>query len=179
MGILKKLRWPLVVASLVLSFGLLLGGSALVRHLRVDSPLHAAMTQDPAVLGYSVDNAGTEPVLHVRLGPVPDLAETYQRIDSTARRTLGSGPYRIQLEDRRTPALASAYHRIHFALQEGLQRGTYDTMEQRVEAETAGLGLSSHRLTVSDGRIYVQLSQGSDYLYAVLERPQVQGGEGS
>lgn len=176
-GVLKNLRWPLVAVSLAISLGLLLGGSAALRHLRVDSPLKAALSQDPAVLGFQLDDGGEQPVLRVRLAAVPDLAATYRRLDATALRTLGPGRYRLEVEDRRTPALDEAYHRIHFALEEGLQRGTYDEMARRVEAQTAALGLSGQRVTVGDGRIYVQLQQGNDYLYAVLVRPQPQGGE--
>lgn len=177
MGVLRNLRWPLVAVSLAVTLGLLLGGSVALRYFRVDSPLHNALSQDPAVLSYSLDEAGSQPVLHVRLSAVPDLAETYHRIDAVARRTLGTGHYRIELEDRRTPALTEAYHRIHFALQEGLQRGTYDEMARHIDAETKGLSLSGQRVTVDDGRIFVQLQQGTDYLYAVLERPQAQRGE--
>lgn len=170
MQTLKDLRWPLVAVSLVVSLSLLFGGAQVARRFTVDQPLRTALSANPAIVSYSVTDTATGKVLTLHLGDLPDLAPVYTGADQAATQVLGAGNYTIALQDRRTAELSEDYHQIHFALQEGIARGTFSQMDTQVQAEAKGLGLSRVRVTVDKDHVFVQLHKGSDYLYDVLPR---------
>ena len=108
--------------------------------------------------------------VNVKLGPVSDLRTTYTAITKGLEK-VSKDPIKIVVADDRDAALDQAYYRMHFAIQESLQRGTFTSAEVVVTREAATSQLKTARLYVDNDRVYLQLSDNDHYLYEVLDRP--------
>lgn len=168
---LRNLRWRWVAGSLVATVALLLGASWGLRAVTREEPLQGFLRSQPEVLGYAEDTVAGTRVLRVELRDMPDLSRTYRHLHEGVARILGGEPFRLEVADRRTPALEEAFYRINPLLQEALATGRYGDLLDRVEERSRTLGLDRVRVFIDPERLYLQLHEGSDYLYAVLPRP--------
>lgn len=172
MELLKTLRWPLVVASLLVTLGVLVAGSYAVRAATQDGPLGAFLSDQPAVRSFRIEASGAGGRrITVALGDVPDLGQAYRDLDAGIERALGNRPYTLVVRDRRTPALAEVFYRVNPLVQEALATGKYANLVAQVESRALGRGADRVRVSLDGERVYVQLHAGADYLYEVLRRP--------
>lgn len=170
---MRELRLPLVAAVFVGVVLIGLGARSIYYQKRVIDPLAAAAAEVPGVLAIDVvttASGGKEVV--ARLGPDVPLESTYVLIEELSQTALGSAYGRLRIEDRRTPRLVEAYHRIHFALQEAVMTGRFAAMSQEVEARLSEFPDVAHWVYVGDRHLFVRLTAGENYLYEVIARPQ-------
>lgn len=158
----------------------LLAGQSLYTAQRVDRPLRDAVSHVAGVESVTVDSSRATVVIDARVAPVANLMETYQQIDQAARSQLAGRPYRIQVGDRRTPALTDAYYALNAVLEEGIATGRFTEMVARVQSRAQELGLTDAKVYVDAERVYVQLNGRGGYLYEILPRTGENGaGRGS
>ncbi|MBI2874995.1 MAG: hypothetical protein HYY09_07885 [Firmicutes bacterium] len=169
---LKGFRWPIALIVTVLSVGVLFAvqgtGGWLMR-----GGLEDKLKTDPAVDSVKIDYGSQgKVVVSARLSPVDDLSQAYQRLDRTLADSLGDGAYLLKVEDRRGPAVETVYEEIHYALYEGMSTGRYDAMHRRINELVEPKRLDQWRVTVDQRHVFVQLREGRNYLYEILERPR-------
>lgn len=170
---MRELRLPLVAAVFVGVVLLGLGARSVYYQERVIAPLAAAAAEIPGVLALEVVTTGAGgKVVVARLGPDAPLESTYVALEELAQAALGSAYGGLRIEDRRTPRLAEAYHRIHFGLQEAVMTGRFAAMAEEVEARLREFPDVDHRVYVGDRHLFVRLAQGEHYLYEVIARPR-------
>lgn len=166
----KNIRWPVVVMVLVATVAGLGVGQVLYRLQTVDRPLKAFLVGVPEVKSFNVQRDAEGTTIEVKLGPVSDLRTTYSTIVKGLEK-VSKSPTKVVVTDNRDSALDQAYYRMHFSIQESLQRGTFTAAEDAVSREAAAAQLKTARLYVDNDRVYLQLSDGDHYLYEVLSRP--------
>lgn len=165
----KNIRWPIVAAILVGTMAVLGVGQLVYRMQTVDRPLKAFLASTPEVKSFDVQKNAEGTTINMKLGPLSDLRTTYTSIAKGLAK-VSKGPFKIVVTDDRDPALEQAYYRMHFAIQESLQRGTFTSAEDVVSREATAAQLKTARLFVDSDRVYLQLSDNDHYLYEVLSR---------
>ncbi|SFV01164.1 hypothetical protein [Alicyclobacillus macrosporangiidus] len=171
-----RIRLVPVIFIVILSLAILFGAWRVYQHLNVVGPLQENLQKVEGVQSVEVE-AGNPTVIHVQLGPVPDLQTAYTDLVHTVSGTI-SGPESLLIEDRRSPQLVSAYESLTPTLMEGVASGRYREMIANVADEAKRLGVQA-KVTMDEHNIYIQLSSGDHYLYKVLPYTLHQGGGSS
>jgi len=180
---LRQMRWPVVLAALVIALAGLFGTDHLVKSKTVDQPLQQALAGVDGLASYQLQRVGGKQEISVRLAPAADLKETYTAVDQQVQQILQTAPYLIRVEDQRSEDFARVANRLDLFVQEGVSTGQFAEMAERVEAEAVSLGAEA-QVAVDGERVYLSLRKGDDYLHSVVERPQyptplvVEGGMG-
>jgi hypothetical protein len=170
---LQGLRWPVVLAALAVTVGVLFGAGSAVKSRKVDEPLTQLYGGSPLVESYALERRAGEYRIKLRLKETPDLAQAYHTLDEETGKILSDVPYRIQVEDRRSPKLEQTFGRVNLYVQEALVTGQFAAMADKVEQEAARAGLSA-RVAVDEERVFVQIHDRGDYLYSVVSRTQTE-----
>jgi hypothetical protein len=166
---LRSVRWPVVALAVCITLGVLASAQFVYRRQTVDRPLRAFLGGVPGVTSFTLRHSTGGLSCEVRLGRIEDLQSTYLVIEKGLRR-MSKEPVTVTVTDDRTAALADAYHRMHFALQESIYRGTFVQAEQVVAREAGLAGLDRYRLRVDAERVYLQLSAVGGNLYEIIPR---------
>lgn len=178
MGELKKLRWPLVAASLIITILVLYAGNWALRTGTQDTPLSAFLSGQPAVAAFRLDRSAPVATVRVELRDVPRLEDTYRDLARGVERIAGPGRLELAVTDRRTPELDAAFDRVNPLLQEALATGRYGELVDRIEGRARGMGVDRVRVGIDVERVYLQMHQGPAYLYAVFPRGAAGAGVG-
>lgn len=176
---LQTMRWPVVVATMAIVLASLFGGGLMLKSRTVEEPLKALYSTSALVDSYSVAKPNESYLIRLKLNETPDLAAAYTQLDLETAKILGATPYRIEVEDRRSPALEQVYQRVNLYVQEAIATGRFAAMATSVEEEAAKAGMTA-KLAVDNDRVYVQLQDQGSYLYGVVDRrPGSQATDGS
>ncbi|WP_374713704.1 hypothetical protein [Symbiobacterium terraclitae] len=172
---LRQLRWPVVLAALVVTLGGLFGGGHLVRSRTVDQPLAAALSGVDGLESYRVERVGDIQEIVLLPGPGADLKETYRAAERQVRQILKDAPHAIVVADRRGESLSAVADRLDLYVAEGVATGAYAAMADRIAAEVAPIGAEAE-VAVDSRRVYVAVRLGDEYLYSVVDRPALRTG---
>lgn len=169
---LQNLRWPVVLVTMAVTLGLLMGAGLLLKNQTVEEPLKKLYAGSPSVESHTFDRQGERYEIKVKLKDVPDLAVVYRQLDEETGKVLRGLPYSLQVEDRRNGRLDETFRRVNLYVQEALATGQFATMADRAEGEAGKAGLTA-RVAVDSDRVFVQLHDNEWYLYSVVDRNAV------
>jgi hypothetical protein len=169
-------RIPVVLMAMAGALLLLFGAQFIYNRQAVDQPVVAIAHNVPAVENVTLQNSPSGLQVNVRLGLVPNLRETYLRLESQVSAALGGEHFQINLTDARSPALLNDFYQMNGVLEQGIATGQFVTMEQQVQALGTREGLSQASAIVDDHYVYVELVKGKNYLYELLPRQSVTAG---
>jgi hypothetical protein len=174
---LRGFKVHIALLTLIVTFAVLVGAGFIYRQQHLVRPLERDLAAAAPVASLKVSYDQRTPVVDVVLGPVDDLAQSYQAVDAVVRRTYGAGQYRLLIGDDRTAALTAFGDRAELYLWQAAQQGNYVVMADAVAREAAAAGLTSPKLSVSADNVFLQVADGANHhLYLVI--PRQTGGEG-
>lgn len=166
----KGYRVDMALLGAVVALVLLAGTLRLTQLVTVERPLAQALAKHPDILTSTISSDGDKTVISVELVSVRDLQTTYLSIHGELERVMDRRGFVVVVRDRRTPFLDELYHQFHLYLYEALATGNFGELPRYLEELSARTGVS-HRLSVNDRHVFVQLHSGEDYLYQVIRRP--------
>jgi hypothetical protein len=167
---------PLILIALV-TLAVLFGGYQAYQRFNVIDPLEAQLKAVHGVQDVQVQT-GNPGRIRVELGPVKDLQMTYTELVHTVTQLMG-GSETIVIVDNPDDTLRTAYENfVAPMVSEGIAKGNYMEMISSVEGKAQSLGITA-RVTMDEHNIYIQLANGSHYLYHVTPYTLRQGGEAS
>ncbi|WP_018133297.1 hypothetical protein [Effusibacillus pohliae] len=146
---------------------LLFGGWILYRDYGLVRPLKNELTGTRQVSDVEVKLNGPYKTIEVSLNKVPDLQTAYHSIKTTIGETLAPD-VTIKLVDRRTPELESLFQSYQPMIYEGIAKGSFTDMIEKVQERGAKDGLDRAMVTMDHDNLYIQLEKGDRYLYEVI-----------
>lgn len=170
---INQLKIPVVVLSLIISLGLLLGGQYFYEHYYLWNEFNGKIAQVLPGAKVSIDRNEDPPVVYIKSSGITDLQTSYRQIDKVVKSRLGT-QYRLVLQDQRTPQLQKAYESSQFAIQEALVTGGFEKMRQQVNQVAEHFQIEA-RITIDPSNIYLQMKDRHGYLYEVIPRIQPAG----
>lgn len=184
----KKIKQSMVIlASLVVTLGLLLGGQAVARWGTVAHPLDQAFRQDHHVVSFTLEQNTTPPTVDIKLGRVQNLEQAGQRLFNEADLVFGAGNYVLNVSGNPDAKLTNLANGLSFVIAQGLATGQYVTMEQAVQRAAKAQHVTAD-LYLDSNNLYLALYDGAHDQYEILPRdaslqngglPLGQGGSGS
>lgn len=184
---MKYLRIMAIIAAMLVTLCLLLGGQRLYEKYVVKDGLQQAIDKVAPADEIRVDKDAKPPTVYIRLSQVNDLQSDYEGLTDVIHAQLGPD-YRVVLLDDRTPELQSLYEQCSFPIQEAIATGHFQSMKTGVE-QLAAAGSANCSISVDSDNVYLELSDQKERgcLYEVVPRLSQQemarsssaGGEGS
>lgn len=165
----KGFRWESVALSAILTLVILSLGYTIYDKFGVKDPLERSLMLENAVKNVTVEREQGVDILEIEFYMVEDFATSYVAVDKIAKERLGEN-YRINVKDARSQSLEDAYLSIHYYLEEASVRGNFGDMIESCGDRLLEEGLTDFKIVLDESRIYVQLIDQGDYLYAVLNR---------
>ena len=168
---LRNFNWPFMAVSLVVTLGVMLGTTYLVRQSTESAPLSKFYASHPEVRQADIQRDGGQYAIHLTLGPVADFRQTYTELDAGTKDVLKDPKiYHLIISDGRNQALMDDYYQLNFGLQSGIATGDFNRMALDFDSKAQALGLDRYKVWVGTERLYVQLQGHGGYLYEVLPR---------
>lgn len=163
---MSRIRILPTVSALILTFTVLFGGFQMYKNYELIRPLQAQLYKIQSVQSVHITTSGQMPTVNLQLGRVADLQTTYNIIVNAVTSTMGS-PASIALKDHSSLFLRSTYETLKPTLFEGLAKGNYTSMIHSMESSSAKAGIAC-RVTMDTQYVYVQMSKGGFFLYAIV-----------
>ncbi|MFC4768986.1 hypothetical protein [Effusibacillus consociatus] len=152
-----------LTASLLLFFG----GWILYRDYGLIRPLQKELIGTQQVNSVDVKLSGPQKTIEVSLNQVADLQTAYRSIKTKAGKILDQ-EVTIELKDKRTPELETLYQSYQPMIYEGLAKGSFTEMIEKLQARGQKDGLSRAAVTMDRENLYIQLEKGDHFLYEVI-----------
>lgn len=160
---MTKQRILLICLVGILMFSVLLGGKFIYQKKWVDVSMLSESQQIQGVISAKVEtNRGLKEMV-----VVTDNLTNLRQANQKLIKIVDNVP--IRFIDRKNETLEKLFEEMQFAFQEGIARGNFTEMAQKVrtQAEEAGVQLE---LEMDNEAIYVVMNQGDAQLIEVIER---------
>jgi len=164
------LRPDVIITVFILTIVIMFGMHRFIYSNRVTESLRESFLNVDGVSEVRVQNDDGGASIQIQLKQVDSLPATFSEIMATADTHLGDRLKRITIVDRRTARLQSAFHDIHYSLQESLSTGEFTQMAVDVENRLARLAIEDFEVYVDRDYIYLTLTDDDAYLYEILPR---------
>lgn len=165
---MDKIRLTTVIAVLIISLCILLGGRYLYESYYVKNSLDEEISQAMQAEEIRIAKQEDPPAVYISVPEIKNLQSVYLCAEKIVQQQLGPG-YKVILTDKRTPELESLYGKCSFVIQEAIVTGSFEDMKQKIDdlSKTAGV---KHHLSIDSKNIYLELRDNRCYLYEVIPR---------
>lgn len=167
----KQYNWLVSVVAIVATLAVLAGGQMVWQRFAVAQPLDKLFQGVDGVAKASWEEGKKDDVvqIYITLANVNNLQKTYSAINDGAKRILGTKPFKIHIEDKRTPELEQFYYNVHYHIQEAVATGNFSIMVERVQKQAADAGVAA-KIIVEAKVVYLQLAKDGGEMYVVVPR---------
>lgn len=169
---LKGIKWQIVMVTFAIVFGILLSGLQLYQNKLLPDKISKDISEVKYVKSVTIQDASQGYVANVKLDRVDDLMNTYRDIEEKTSKY----PVKIDVRivDNTNDRLNNIYYNSQFAIYEAIQKGDYIKMNEVIKNDAEKAGALSH-IYIDSENIYVDLRDGSNYLYRIIPREIVKG----
>ncbi|QSO53485.1 hypothetical protein JZ785_06425 [Alicyclobacillus curvatus] len=172
---MSRIRLVPMLLILIVSLAVFFAGWQVYKRYNLVDPLKTDLQTVSGVQNVDVI-VGNPTVIRVKLGAVEDLQTTYDSIAEAVTGSVNAGSS-IVILDNKDKALQQTYENLNPVILEGVHKGNYQEMITSFEKAAAAQGIKA-KITMDAHNIYVQLQQGSHYLYDVWQYNTLQQGQG-
>jgi len=160
----------LTVLIFIITLGLLFGAYFFYKQFFVNQPLSVTLDNSELIAKYELINERKNPVLRVQFRKVENLSNEFQKFLKTSGEILTEKDLQLELFSNPNPRLLEFYQEVNPALYEALSVGNYVKLQDILKEKNQEYGLTKVSLTISEGYIYLQLEDDTNYLYYILNR---------
>lgn len=160
---MTKQRITVVSIVGLLVFGLLLGGQMIYKRNWVDADLIQNIEQIPGIESAQITKVNGINELEVKTKQVKHLKKMASELEKNA------AGMPIRIIDDRSAELETVYEQMQFAIQEGITRGNFSEMADRLQEQAQQAG-SDLDLTIDSNNIYLSLTAHDRQLISIIER---------
>lgn len=172
---MSRIRLVPMLLILLISLAVFFAGWQVYKRYNLVDPLKTNLQSVTGVQTVDVI-VGSPTVIRVKLAKVDDLQTTYKTIAKDVAGSANSGSS-IVIVDNEDKTLQQTYENLYPIIGQGLHTGSYQSMIDSFNQAASAQGVQA-KLTMDSNNIYVQLSQGKNYLYDVSKYNNLQQGQG-
>lgn len=169
---LKGIKWRVVLLTFAIVFVILLGTFQIYQNKLLPDKISKDISGVEYVRSVIVQNAAQGYAANIKLDRVDDLMKTYKEIEKKTEKY--SVKIDIRIIDNTDGKLNNIYYNSQFAIYEALQKGDYMKMNEVIKNDAEKVGALSH-IYIDRENIYVDLRDGSNYLYRIIPREIAKG----
>jgi len=165
----KQFKVLAFITSLVLALGVFLGSYAFYKKFEVEQPLLEQLSAMPSVEQVSMEKEKGEYVFDIKLKKVDNIQEEYEKINQVINSKLEKETYDIKIQDDGNRKLQEFSDQLQPAVYEALAHNRYVWLEEEI-AEKSAENQLNYRIFVDEKHLYLQLEDGSKYIYKIFNR---------
>ncbi len=169
-GKLNKRQLGLAAVAFLATVGLLFGGQALNAKFRVADPLQQTVLAIHGVRHFTIREDKSQLKADLQLAKVDDLQGVLERVDAAVQQYYGRPVDEYRIAGRSDSRLKAARYQLSFYLEEAQVSGRYIQLKDELDG-LKNKGLDA-RVYLGPKFVYIQLENGSHYLYEALPRPE-------
>ncbi|NLM96694.1 MAG: hypothetical protein GX175_03620 [Halanaerobiaceae bacterium] len=160
----KGIKLYIVLIVMLTVISLFFVGKSLYRIYNIEKPIKEELLALNGVGYVDIVKKEGRVDIYLTLLPDQDFFAIYQEIEKTVKNKIGnnSGDIIILNNDK---TLEDVYHRIHFAIYEGIYTNKYLEMERNVKEIAANEGIKDYKLWVDNDAVYIQLNKNNKSFY--------------
>jgi hypothetical protein len=167
---MKKSDFRTAISLLVFActLGILLGGYQLYTKYGMVNPVEKQLKARPTIAGVEMSKKDGQYQITLQLHEVENLQSEYLAIQEILDKNLKPGGYELIIRDPDNYALQEAYLYLQPAIYEAAATNRYVWLDETVSRYALDAGIN-YRLYVDDRYIYLQLAEGGNSLYRVIQ----------
>lgn len=168
MKLFKNLRTWMVIAAFIITIALLFGGQALNTKLKVTGPLQTELSSKRQIQHFTVRPVEDGVRVELTLGQTADLKELLDFVKMKVELYHQKPVTSFVIKSNPNQHLEKIRYDLSFYLEEAVASGHYIQLKSALD-NLKGNGLSS-KVYLTDDYVYLQLEEGSHYLYQAVPR---------
>ncbi len=172
----KNIKWPVVIITFIVAFGVFWGVHYLRQKQFVEEPLTQALESMEEVEKVQLSVKGGSMDIRLTVSKLADFPHFYETVEKAVSE-IHKGDYDLIIEDAPDSAINAAYQKIHLALFEAIVQGNYVAMGEYIENVKDNHGLEAYRVVVTEDHVYLELENEGAFLYRRFVRQPIKGEE--
>ncbi len=165
----SEFRIAITIITLILVLLVSFSGFYLYKRLGINEPLQNKLLSIEGVDRVSLEQKGQTYNVDIYMKRVDNLQKTYRAINQTLSSSLPKQNYSLTLTDQPNQELESFMQHMQPAIYESLSNNRFIWLDQEIARRTAEQGVS-YKLFVDQENLIIQLDDGGDYIYQVIDR---------
>jgi hypothetical protein len=173
----NELKIGLVLLALLIILGVLVGGQKLYNTNLIEKPVSKELSALKYVESVEITNADHLYQIQVHVRQAGDLKSEYNEINKVVADNIKGRQYEIKIIDKRDEFLQKELQKLELSVFEAIAQNNYLALEQRFD-DTANRDHFKYQLQIDEKKLYVQISQGNNYLYEIIDRVNTSSSSG-
>lgn len=171
----KKTDFNVVTAVAALVIVLIISFSAyyLYKRFGIDAPLEKKIEALEGVEESRASRLRDGYEIEINMKKVANLQEAYTSIDRTVKDSLPGKKYFLHLNDKPNQPLQEFMQHLQPAVFESLAANRFIWLDQELSRRSQEAGFK-YKLFVDKEHLYLQIEDGDDYLYQIIDREKNQ-----
>ncbi|SNX53887.1 hypothetical protein [Thermoanaerobacterium sp. RBIITD] len=168
----KGLKWQIVIVTVAVMLGLLIGGFNLYQNRILPGKIAKDISTVKYVKSTTIDIGDNGYVANIKLARTNNIMETYRSIE----KKINKYPVKIEIKifDNSNAKLNNIYYEDQFAIYQAIQNGDYIKMNEIVNKNGNNQSVKSH-IYIDENNIYLIIEDGPNYLYKIIPRSLTKG----
>lgn len=167
-----ELRIVVIILTAVLTVAILCGGYFAYNVYGVEKPLEEELSSLQQVSSVVITKDKKTYEIKIQLEPQENLQSAYSEIQDALNRHFKGKDYELQIADNRNEKIELFYLQMQPAVQQAAAQSEFVWLDNQFREQCEQMALT-YNLMVDEQNIYIQIINGSDYLYEVVPRPEI------
>ena len=178
----KGVRLTIVVVTLIVGLAVIFGGQYAVKTFYQEEPFKKRVLSIEGIEDVKLVEVKDGQKVYLTVNPEVDVKTAYRKTDEMAQEML-KGEVKVEVDNKSTAQLQDIYHKMHFAIYEGIASGKFTVMAENIEAIGQEIELQDLNVEVDNENVYLKFAKNNQVYTKVLPRKtqqialQNQGGE--
>ncbi|MGF7430455.1 hypothetical protein PQ689_00580 [Thermoanaerobacterium thermosaccharolyticum] len=163
----SKLKWQIVIVTVTLALGILLGGFNLYQNHILPEKIANDIKSSEYVKSADVSIGNSGYIANIKLSKIDNLMTAYTSIE----KIINKYPVKIEMKiiDNPNDKLNNIYYEDQFAIYQAIQNGDYIEMSKIVDKNGSDKGAKTN-IYIDESNIYLSIYDGQNYLYKIIPR---------
>ncbi|AFK85696.1 MULTISPECIES: hypothetical protein [Thermoanaerobacterium] len=163
----SKLKWQVVIVTVTLVLGVLLGGFNLYQNRILPQKIATDIKSFNGVQSADVTIGNSGYTANVKLKKVDNLMSAYKDIEKIVEKY--PAKIDIKIVDNPNEKLDNLFYEDQFAIYQAIQNGDYIEMSNIIDKNSIEKGAKTN-LYIDENNIYLSIYDGQNYLYKIIPR---------
>lgn len=174
MKLIKNIQAWLVCLTFTITVGLLFGGQALFASVKVNNPVKRELSAMKEVKDYSVKPVQEGLKVELKLAQTGNLQAVLDQVKQSIELYHHKPVLEMTITDRPNQRLTHLQYQLSFYIEEARATGEYVKLKAALDGLTDDKTIA--KVYLSDSYLYLQLEDGSHYIYQAIPRNATQVG---
>ncbi|MFZ5943631.1 MAG: hypothetical protein ACOYVD_05955 [Bacillota bacterium] len=154
--------------AFLLTLGILFGAYFFYKQFFVNQPLSITLENSEFIAKYEITQDKANPTLNLYVNQTADFSSAFTDFINQSGQLMNKKDLMVKIASKPNGKLRDFYQEIHPSVFEALLHGNYTQLQDKLNILNEEFTLSKAVLTITEDYIFLQLEDGSSYLYSIF-----------